>query len=229
MKNLTDQQIIDSWKSNVKPWISAIRDGEIESRLAVTNQAIIDAVLSGTPKTVLDVGCGEGWLVRELSKAGVDTMGIDGVADLIAYAQQQSDDRFETLAFEDLSNANIKQQFDVIVANFSLLGKESVECLFGNIANLLNAEGTFIVQTIHPISASSKSAEARYQDGWREGSWAGFNPAFCNPAPWYFRTLTSWEKLFAEYDLTLVEQLTPQHPQTQQPASIIFISTPVNC
>jgi hypothetical protein len=59
MESYTDQQIIESWKKNVQPWIAAIREGEIENRLLVTNQAVMDAVFSRAPKTVLDIGCGE--------------------------------------------------------------------------------------------------------------------------------------------------------------------------
>ena len=71
MNIFSDQKIIDSWKSNALPWVIAVRTNEIESRLLVTNKAIIDAVLAQAPKTVLDVGCGEGWLIRELKKAGI--------------------------------------------------------------------------------------------------------------------------------------------------------------
>ncbi|MCK4704489.1 MAG: class I SAM-dependent methyltransferase, partial [Gammaproteobacteria bacterium] len=119
MKNLSDQQIIDSWKKNVKPWVAAVREGEIESRLLVTNQAIIDAVLERKPATVLDVGCGEGWLVRELSKAGINALGVDVVPELIEVAEKEDGGRFRVLSFEALSVDNLKEKFDVIVCNFS--------------------------------------------------------------------------------------------------------------
>ena len=69
-----DQQIIDSWDVNAAPWVRAVRNHEIPSRRLVTDQAIIDAVMRRKPTSVLDLGCGEGWLARELSARGVDVL-----------------------------------------------------------------------------------------------------------------------------------------------------------
>ena len=53
---------------------------------------------------------------------------------------------------------------------------------------------------------------------------AGFSSDFVDPAPWYFRTLESWIQLFMTSGLRLVELREPIHPQTQKPASVIFIA-----
>src|SRR5471032_2970627 len=79
-------KIIQSWYSNAQAWSDAIRTASIASRKLVTNQAIIDAVASISPHRVLDIGCGEGWLVRALSARGMSVIGIDIVPDLVARA-----------------------------------------------------------------------------------------------------------------------------------------------
>ncbi len=48
--------------------------------------------------------------------------------------------------------------------------------------------------------------------------------AFTDPAPWYFRTLQSWVKLFSDVGMRLLEIREPPHPKTGKPASIIFIA-----
>ncbi len=222
MSELSDKEIIRSWEKNVLPWVTAIREGEIESRLLATNQSVIDAVLASQPKTVLDVGCGEGWLVRQLSEKGIDVLGIDVVSELITCASQIGAGRFKTLSFEQLSYDRIKEMFDVIVCNFSLLGKESVEQVFQQAPFLLNDGGHIVVQTIHPIEGCG---DKDYKDGWREGSWSGFSDRFCDPAPWYFRTLASWKTLFAKNNFKLDKILEPINPKTQQKASILFIGS----
>lgn len=46
--------------------------------------AFVDLVLARQPQTVLDVGCGEGWLVSALRQRGVAAWGVDPGADLCA-------------------------------------------------------------------------------------------------------------------------------------------------
>ena len=71
MDPLSDEKIIDSWHKNATPWTAAVREQRIESRKLVTDHAIVDAVMSRRPDSVLDIGCGEGWLVRALAARGV--------------------------------------------------------------------------------------------------------------------------------------------------------------
>jgi len=219
MALFSDEQIIESWLLNAKPWIAAIDRNEIQSRSLITNSAIIDTILKKSPETVLDIGCGEGWLSRELARSKVYTHGIDVVPELISYAKEQGQGTFQLVSYEELSAESFKQKYDVIVCNFSLLGDQSVENVFKCIPHLLNKHGFFIVQTIHPVTACG---DAGYECGWRKGSWKGFSQYFTNPAPWYFRTLESWKNLFEKNGLLVCETLEPFNPETNKYASIIF-------
>jgi 2-polyprenyl-3-methyl-5-hydroxy-6-metoxy-1,4-benzoquinol methylase len=202
------------------PWTTAIHEGQIESRKLVTNQAVIDAVLGRSPKTVFDIGCGEGWLIRELSAKGVDVYGVDVVPALVYQARVASGGRFEVLSYEDIACGKVTAKFDACVCNLALLGNESVTNLFGTMPSLLNPGGSLIVQTIHPVIGCG---DQPYQDGWREGSWAGFSSGFKDPAPWYFRKLETWVKFYCDSGFKLVEMREPVHPNTGKPASAIFI------
>lgn len=101
MTKFSDEQIIQSWRVNAKPWIKAIHHNEIESRVLVTNQAIIHAVMQYAPKKALDIGCGEGWLSHELINRGVTVFGIDIIPRLIETARQVKGGQFEICAYED--------------------------------------------------------------------------------------------------------------------------------
>ena len=78
-----EQKIIDSWTVNATNWIEIIENNGIESRRLVTNQAIIDIVCMDNPATVLDLGCGEGWLSKELQHKGIEITGVDVINELI--------------------------------------------------------------------------------------------------------------------------------------------------
>lgn len=216
---LSDKKIVDSWMKNAGPWTTAVREGQIESRRLITDQAIIEAITEYSPRTVLDVGCGEGWLCKRLFSLGIKAMGVDVVPELIARAQQSAGGSFKVLSYEALAAGALPENFDLLACNFSLLGKESVEGVIGAAPQLLRAGGTLVIQTLHPVAACGP---APYQDGWRHGSWTGFDATFTDPAPWYFRTIESWTRLFKAHGLHLDNVREPINAKTGQPASIIF-------
>ncbi len=217
-----DRQIVDSWSANASPWIRAVRDRDIESRKLVTDQAIVDAVMNRNPGTVLDLGCGEGWLARKLHARGVEVTGVDVVPVLVDAARQAGAGDFYTMSYEDVAGGRLEVSVDIVVCNFSLIGAQVVDDLIHATPSLLKAGGTLIVQTLHPVAACG---DQPYVNGWREGSWAGFSNEFTDPAPWYFRTIEGWTGLFEAAGFSRIEISEPVHPDTRLPASIIFCAT----
>jgi 2-polyprenyl-3-methyl-5-hydroxy-6-metoxy-1,4-benzoquinol methylase len=218
---LSDAKIVDSWHHNAAPWTAAIRKGQIESRSLVTNRAIIETVVGRSPATVLDIGCGEGWLVRELAAHGIRAVGVDVVPELIEQATRAGGGEFRVASYESIAEGHLHLTVDVAVANFALLGKDSVNNLISHAPALLTSGGALIVQTLHPLIATG---DLPYEDGWRSGSWTGFSADFTDPAPWYFRTMESWVRLFAECGFRVAEMREPVHPTTRRPASVIFVA-----
>ena len=222
MDPLSDEKIIDSWHTNAKPWTSAVRDKRIESRKLVTDRAIVDAVMSRRPKSVLDIGCGEGWLSRALAAQGVHVTGVDVVPALIEQAQAAGGGEFRVASYEGIARGELELTVDVAVANFALIGKDAVDDLVRASPSLLEPGGALIIQTLHPVIATG---DQPYNDGWRTGSWAGFSEDFSDPAPWYFRTLATWVELIASSGLRLEQMREPLHPVTGKPASVIFVAS----
>ena len=223
MDPLSDAKVIDSWHTNATPWTAAVRDKRIESRKLVTDQAIVDAVMSRRPASVLDIGCGEGWLSRALSAQGVErVIGVDVVPVLVDQANAAGGGEFRVASYEAIARGELNLVVDVAVANFALIGKEAVDDLVRTSSALLEPGGCLMIQTLHPVVAGG---DQPYEDGWRAGSWAGFSDDFSDPAPWYFRTLATWVELIASSGLRLVEMREPLHPVTGKPASVIFIAS----
>ena len=213
-----DTTVIDSWHRNADPWTAAIRNGEIESRTLVTNGAIVDTVRAFAPRTAVDLGCGEGWLVRALPE--VEMIGVDAIPGLVEQAQAAGGGSFRCLSYEQIADGELQLFADLAVCNFSLIGKEAVEGLFHAAPSYLRRGGHLVVQTVHPLPACG---DQPYVDGWREGSWAGFKGGFQDAPPWYFRTLASWIALFETNGLRIRELREPLHPHTGKPASLILV------
>jgi 2-polyprenyl-3-methyl-5-hydroxy-6-metoxy-1,4-benzoquinol methylase len=221
LPDANEAQIIRSWNTNAKPWTTAIQTRSIRSRKLVTDQAIIDAVLSVGPRRVLDLGCGEGWLARALNSSGIQVTGVDVVPELIAEAARLGGGEFHLQAYDAIAEGRWRcGPFDAAVCNFSLLGRESVDSLIGALGDYLGEAGHLIVQTLHPVAACG---DHPYQDGWRAGTWLGFNGEFRDPAPWYFRTLESWISLLRRSGFEVMECREPTAPEGLAPASVIFV------
>jgi 2-polyprenyl-3-methyl-5-hydroxy-6-metoxy-1,4-benzoquinol methylase len=221
-----EAEIIRSWHTNAKPWSEAIRTRSIVSR-RVTDDAILDAVVTVEPRRVLDLGCGEGWLSRALASRGIAAVGFDAVPELIAEAREQGGAEFHVRDYRDiaqgpqmLSSASLRSAFDAIVCNFSLFGDTSTESLLRALPFYLGIPGYLVVQTLHPVTACGGEP---YRDGWRAGSWSGFSAAFRDPAPWYFRTLASWFAILRRCGFALLEFREPAAANATAPASVIFI------
>ena len=213
-----EQHILQCWQQNAAPWVDAIRDQEIASRVLATNHGIESTVLATQPKSVIDVGCGEGWLVRALAQRGISARGADAIPALIDAALRLGGE-FAVASYEDIARGRLDWKADTVSCNFALIGKESTVQLLRGVPGLLQPGGRLVVQTLHPVEACGSLP---YEDGWRQGSWDGFNQRFENAAPWYFRTLESWRALFSDCGLCLVAEHWPIHPRTGRPASVLF-------
>ncbi|MGO4702477.1 class I SAM-dependent methyltransferase [Dyella sp. 2RAB6] len=219
-----EETILEVWHRNAGPWTDAVRERRIESRRLVTDSAIVEAVLSRAPRRAIDLGCGEGWLARALTVHGVEVLGVDAVPGLVEAARAQGGGRFETMSYARIAAGELAAKADVVICNFSLLGKESTEAVLAAVPRLLEPAGALLVQTLHPLVACG---ELPYQDGWREGSWAGCGDGFGRAAPWYFRTLGGWLDTFAACGLRVARIDEPMHPHSGRPASIVFVLEPL--
>lgn len=216
-----DGRILDAWAENAAAWTDAVRGNRIESRRRVTDGAVLTAVRALAPRTVVDLGCGEGWLVRALAAEGIRAIGVDAIPELIGRARDAGPGDYRVLSYAEIAAGGLAVRADAAICNFSLLGHEDVEALVRAVPGLLVPGGTLIVQTLHPPTAG---AVRPYADGWREGSWAGCGPGFGTPAPWYFRTLESWRRLFADAGFGAVDTRVTRHPDSREPLSVLFMA-----
>jgi 2-polyprenyl-3-methyl-5-hydroxy-6-metoxy-1,4-benzoquinol methylase len=114
---------IASWSENAEKWTVAARSKAIASRRDASDAAILDAARAGGLGKVLDLGCGEGWLCRELQGATNELVGVDVSPELVSRAREQGGASYLVLSYDVLraDPARAGRDFDTIIYNFSLL------------------------------------------------------------------------------------------------------------
>ncbi len=220
-----ENNILQSWEANAAHWNAAIDNKELLSRQLVTNEAIINAVLNTGAKTIVDVGCGEGWLCRALQQKGIQTYGIDGTAELVALARSKdAHGRYDCISFQSLVAADEgwQHQYDAVVINFALYEEAQTEELLSVLRNAVHAAGCLIIQTLHPCFFLKEGIS--YQSQWLTEDWAGLQRPFAQPYRWFYRTMSDWIKAIQLNGWQLKTILEPLHPETKKAASLILIA-----
>jgi 2-polyprenyl-3-methyl-5-hydroxy-6-metoxy-1,4-benzoquinol methylase len=78
----------DWWEGNSDFWVRIIREHRDRHRTELTDQAMLSAIGFCEGLDVLDAGCGEGYLTREIAGRGArQVTGVDKSAALIAAAR----------------------------------------------------------------------------------------------------------------------------------------------
>lgn len=220
-KNFTDQNIIASWNQNSQAWITTLDNGYIESRKVATNAAILEAVLRHHPRKVLDMGCGEGWLCRQLDDQGVETLGIDCAETLIANAADKRRLRFVCASYEQLLEGEpvVTEKFEVIVFNYALFGEAHTPAILQLVQHWLEPGGRVIIQTLDPQHpAFADFTEAR----WIQEDWAAMQTVYPSAMPWFYRPLPDWLDLFEQLGYSLENTTPVAHPEHKSRISVIF-------
>ena len=218
-----EAQLQRSWIENAAAWTSAVRDGRIASRRAGTDAAIVDAVRQFPPCRVLDLGCGEGWLVRALSAEGYTVTGVDASGFLIDEASKAGGGAFLKASYDDLTRDGlIDGPFGLVVANYSLLGRD-IQKPLESVNSLLIKDGALIIQTLHPLS---QDPDARDEAGWRTEAFTEMGDGFIAGMPYYFRTFSHWVEDLTAANFAIVHCREPLHPQTGRPLSLLIVARP---
>lgn len=222
-----DQAIISSWDQNGPAWIKTLDNRDIESRNIAANAAITNAILRHHPRNVLDLGCGEGWLCRQLNDHGVATLGVDGAATLIANAIDKRPLSFVCANYEQLlaGQPAIAEKYEVIVFNYALFGEAHTPAILRQAQQWLVPGGRVIIQTLDPLHPAF---EALGEAQWIEENWAGMKTIYPSAMPWYYRPLQDWLEMFGKLNYSLESTEYIGHPEHKSRISVIFTLRPSN-
>lgn len=142
-----------SYAENAHFWVTIIRDRLDRYRSELTDRAVLAAIGPATGVTILDAGCGEGYLSRSLAQDGADTIGIDACADLIKSAQEVATESGLAIDYHvgTVDNLPIRDgQCDVVVCNHLINDLKEISAPFREFARVTREGGRIVILMLHP-------------------------------------------------------------------------------
>jgi len=102
-------------------------------------------------KTIYDIGCGNGYMARNLANKGAEVFASDASLLLIDDAKRKSKDQSIVYRVHDATDFSEYKdnQFDVVVMNMVIHYIQDLEKLFDGIRRVLKKNGVFVFSTNH--------------------------------------------------------------------------------
>ena len=164
-------------------WAKTGRAEEMEEGHGVTVGKFLGSISIDKPFSFLDIGCGNGWVVRKIAQLPKckKAIGIDKSKNMIKRAVSNSASKKEKYACTDLESWNYAGKFDVIFSMESLYYSVPMEPALNKVFKMLKAGGLFYCGTDF------------YSDNHLTKRWAKVMKI-----PMDLRSKTEWKKMFNE-------------------------------
>ena len=147
------EQIADIWDKGID------EKGDIRHELVI-NPIVFEFLGSLKGKTVLDAGCGNGYLSRKIAKTAKKVIAVDFTEGLIEHAKRRSRD-FKNIEYrvENIERLSFKNNIvDLTLCNMVLMDLERLDRAVGEIARVTKKNGLIVISTQHPCFENAHKA-----------------------------------------------------------------------
>lgn len=142
--------ISDEW-DKVSPVRQRVIDENKDiSLINITAPAILEEVAKTLPNTILDVGCGTGYLTHRMANYTKKCIGIDASKNSIALARARYSANNLLFFHSAIEEIELGMQFDLCVANMVFSCDPTWIASVKHIYDLLNPNGRLLVMLPHP-------------------------------------------------------------------------------
>jgi ubiquinone/menaquinone biosynthesis C-methylase UbiE len=230
---LKQNEILQQWEKASVKWIKYHEEKSPDDQGDINRQLIIDPALwklIGDPSglKILDAGCGNGYLTRELARRGAEVIGVDFSAGFISYCTKKEQEdplgcQFIHSTLDEMVSID-SHYFDLVVSNIVFVDVLDYKGSFKEISRVLKSTGRFLWSNTHPIFGRTsneffrlpfdtpRNEERKYvmidryfDSGGRSLSWGNFQPL------WQFdRTLSEYSKALKEAGFVIREIIEPK-------------------
>jgi ubiquinone/menaquinone biosynthesis C-methylase UbiE len=150
----TQNEITKEWERIAKLRAEQIEKGKDLSFTFILVPSIFELSAQSDFSAVIDIGCGSGFLTRELAKKAQHVVGIDMSRENINIARE----RYANIANIEFLNSTIEDYvlklktpcFTLVIANMSLMTTLYLDKVLESIARILKSGAHFVFTVTHP-------------------------------------------------------------------------------
>ena len=217
----------NSYEQNAGFWVQIIRGNRDRYRTELTNSALLDSLGPVNGMRVLDAGCGEGYLARQLASSGASALGVDSSRNLIDAARHLVPSGASSPAFEvqDVNDLRLdSDSFDLVVCNHLMNDLPDPTGPIREFSRVLRPGGRLAVLMLHPCFYSDRASRGDDDQGPGLAYFSArkisqkFNvDGITSPAEVtsYHRPLEFYIRSFRDADLWITDLQEP-HPTDEQ-------------
>ena len=130
-------------------WAKTGRAEEMEKGHGTTVNKFLDKIIFEEPFTFLDIGCGNGWVIRKIAQLSKcrKAIGIDKSKKMVEKANANKKSDKEKYFITNLESWNYSGKFDIIFSMESLYYSVPMEDALAKVYKLLKKQGVFYCGT----------------------------------------------------------------------------------
>ena len=223
---MSSESDIADWNRIASEYCEKIEEGGGRREIS---EPLLERIGKTRGMSVLDLGCGHGWLCNELEKRGSNVIGVDGSDEMIDWARAQ----FPHLDFHvfDLAHGlpELDCEFDIVVANMVVMDLHRIDRTFSALYQILKPSGRFLMTLPHPCFFNQKSHEDD------SGRWFKKVTGYLEPEIWridsfgghnhYHRSLSTYINALSEAGLYVSWIHEPPHRSNSEGIRRKFLKT----
>jgi ubiquinone/menaquinone biosynthesis C-methylase UbiE len=155
-----DSHVSGEWEPDAENWVRWARTPDFDAYWYFRDR-FFDEILPAAGTRMLEIGCGEGRVARDLVARGHDVVALDTSSTLVAHAHE-ADDRSTYLVAGGAALPFRDASFDVVVAYNSLQVVDDMATTVREAARVLRNGGSLCACTAHPVTDLGRPAD----NGW---------------------------------------------------------------
>lgn len=160
---MANQPTLSQWNSSADWYDQNMGNEGDELNRTIIRPSILRVLGNLQGKTLLDVGCGSGYLTSELAKTATKVVGTDFAPDFIKICQEKYKNQ-QNLSFQVQDVAKEfgfpNESFDIVLCKMVLQYVDSIDNFAHESARLLKSDGKVVVIVDHPFNSQFYYAQS---------------------------------------------------------------------